>query len=86
MLEHKQLTTTSMIGTTSLSSVFSPEPVKGPVRDVMMRSGLWQRLGAHIHLDVDHAVESIARHQPRLEAAELSAPTSVAGSFGAVSA
>lgn len=60
--------------------------VKGPVRDVMMRSGLWQRLGAHIHLDVDAAVASIARQQPRLEVAELAAPTSVAGAFGAVSA
>lgn len=59
--------------------------VKGPVRDVMMRSGLWQRLGAHIHLDVDAAIESIARHQPRLEVAELE-PTTVGQSFGAVSA
>lgn len=36
--------------------------VKGPVRDVMMRSGLWQRLGAGVHLDVDEAVRSIIPH------------------------
>jgi sulfate permease, SulP family len=30
--------------------------VKGPVRDVLMRAGLYQRLGDRIHADVDHAV------------------------------
>ncbi|QGG94446.1 SulP family inorganic anion transporter [Actinomarinicola tropica] len=60
--------------------------VKGPVRDVMMRSGLWQRLGRHVHLDVDAAMESVARHEPRLEAAELVPPTSVIRSFRSVSA
>lgn len=63
--------------------------VKGPLRDVMMRSGLWQRLGAHIHLDVDAAVRSIELHEPRLTLAELETgdePDSVGRAFGAVSA
>lgn len=61
--------------------------VKGPVRDVMMRSGLWARLGAHIHLDVHEAVRSIERGEPPLAAAEVGRePASVGQAFGAVSA
>lgn len=61
--------------------------VKGPVRDVLVRSGLWERLGAHVHLDVDTAVRSIQRHEPRLTAAELEDELeSVGRAFGAVSA
>lgn len=61
--------------------------VKGPVRDVLVRSGLWKRLGAHVHLDVDGAVRSIQRHEPRLTAAELEEELdSVGRAFGAVSA
>jgi SulP family sulfate permease len=66
--------------------------VKGPVRDVLVRSGLWTALGPRVHLDVDHAVRSIEQEVPRLEAAELAdelagdRPTdSVGQAFGAVS-
>lgn len=33
--------------------------VKGPVRDVLMRAGLYQRLGERVHPDVDHAVVAL---------------------------
>ncbi|MFP3905700.1 MAG: SulP family inorganic anion transporter [Acidimicrobiales bacterium] len=33
--------------------------VKGPVRDVLMRAGLYQRLGDRVHPDVDHAVVAL---------------------------
>jgi SulP family sulfate permease len=61
--------------------------VKGPVRDVMMRSGLWSRLGDQVHLDVDSAVRAIERGEPRRLAAELEPePTTVGQAWGAVSA
>ena len=41
--------------------------VKGPVRDVLMRAGLYQRLGDRIHPDVDHAVKAIATTAERSE-------------------
>ena len=66
--------------------------VKGPVRDVLMRSGLWAALGERVHLDVAAAVDSIGHESPRLEAAELAAgltddrPSDTVGqAFGAVS-
>lgn len=37
--------------------------LKGPVRDVLMRAGLYQRLGAHIHHEVDDAVDYLRRHE-----------------------
>lgn len=33
--------------------------VKGPVRDVMRRAGLWTRLGARIHPSLDDAIVSL---------------------------
>lgn len=39
---------------------FAVASVKGPVRDVLKRSGLWQRLGSeHLFLDVHAAVEAL---------------------------
>jgi SulP family sulfate permease len=33
--------------------------MKGPVRDVLIRSGLWQRLGDHVHVDMHQAVQRL---------------------------
>lgn len=42
---------------------FALASVKGPVRDVMKRSGLWNRLGRdHLFLDVHSAVEAFTEH------------------------
>jgi SulP family sulfate permease len=38
--------------------------MKGPVRDVLQRSGLWDRLGDRIHLSVQDAVNHLQEHQP----------------------
>jgi SulP family sulfate permease len=38
--------------------------MKGPVRDVLIRSGLWQRLGDRVHVDVPQAVEHLTTGQP----------------------
>lgn len=35
--------------------------VKGPVRDVLRRSGLWDRLGTRVHVSVADAVDAVAR-------------------------
>lgn len=37
---------------------------KGPVRDVLRRAGLWDRLGPHIHTSTHDAVEAIADRRP----------------------
>lgn len=51
---------------------FAVASVKGPVRDVMRRSGLWKRLGAaHLFLDVDAAVEAL---RPTPETSEPQPP------------
>ena len=38
--------------------------VKGPVRDVLRRAGLWDRLGDHIHTSTSDAVEAIVARRP----------------------
>ncbi|MDZ7674826.1 MAG: sulfate permease [Acidimicrobiales bacterium] len=37
---------------------------KGPVRDVLTRAGLYQRLGERVHFDVDAAVRSLEQSEP----------------------
>jgi sulfate permease, SulP family len=41
--------------------------VKGPVRDVLMRAGLYQALGQHVHPDVHAAVEALTSGDQPLE-------------------
>jgi sulfate permease, SulP family len=61
--------------------------VKGPVRDVLTRSGMWARLDGRVHLDVHEAVRAIEHHGPRLEVAELGRePSTPVQAFGTVSA
>jgi len=62
--------------------------VKGPVRDVLERSGLWAEVHPRVHLDTHAAVRCIHGHEPRVEAAELAPrPADTVGqAFGAVSA
>ena len=38
--------------------------VKGPVRDVLRRSGLWDRLGDRVHTSTDDALDAIAARRP----------------------
>ncbi len=38
--------------------------VKGPVRDVLHRAGIWDGLGARVHTSTNDAVESIIGHRP----------------------
>ena len=38
--------------------------VKGPVRDVLRRAGLWQRLGTRVHVSAAEAVDAILRGSP----------------------
>ncbi len=38
--------------------------VKGPVRDVLRRSGMWDRLGDRVHTSTNDAIEAIAAHRP----------------------
>ena len=38
--------------------------VKGPVRDVLRRAGLWDRLGDRVHTSTHDAVAAIAAHRP----------------------
>jgi sulfate permease, SulP family len=66
--------------------------VKGPVRDVLVRSGIWDHLGPRVHLDPNAAVRCIENEEPRIEAAELATelaepaePQSMGQAFRAVS-
>ncbi|NOX30386.1 MAG: hypothetical protein GXP35_10125 [Actinobacteria bacterium] len=36
--------------------------VKGPVRDVLRRAGIWQRLGDRVHTSTNDAVAAIRGH------------------------
>jgi SulP family sulfate permease len=41
--------------------------VKGPVRDVMIRSGLWERLDGRVHVGVHEAVEAALGQTPEVD-------------------
>ena len=38
--------------------------VKGPVRDVLRRAGIWERLGDRIHASTSDAVDAILADRP----------------------
>ena len=38
--------------------------VKGPVRDVLRRAGIWERLDGRLHATAHQAVEAVEGHRP----------------------
>lgn len=59
-----EMLTDVLAETSHLGVTMHLSDVKGPVRDVLRRAGIWSELGDRVHTSTSDAVTAISRHRP----------------------